>query len=145
MHLATYLTLLDSTESMLGDGFTRVARRYANDAEIATACTVMAEQCTAHRGRLTPLIEAYGGQLPAGTPVPNAAPTARHRPPDGLQHELHNLHALAGLANSSWTICRQAAQTMHDMKLLTLTTQCQEQTQQQLTWLEAQLDGNTAT
>jgi hypothetical protein len=140
MHLANYLTLLYSTEGMLGDGFLRLARRYRADVEFSEPCTVMAAQCATHRQHLATLIDDYARQLPGvSLPQTESALPGMRRPAEGLEREIRDVRALAGLVSSSWTVCLQAARSTGDTTLLSLVIQCQPQTQDQITWLEAQM------
>ena len=139
MHLVTYLAMIASAETMLSDRFARVARRYRSEADLAGVCAVMSAECSARRERLATVVTDYGRRVPGAATIRRLRTPACHQQADGPLRELRDLRALAGLVNSGWTVCAQAARDSDDEALAFLAEQGRTQSQDQMAWLEAQL------
>jgi hypothetical protein len=57
----------------------------------------------------------------------------------GLLRDLQDLHLLATLVHSTWTVIAQGAQGLRDHQLLEIANASKEETTRQLTWLTTRM------
>jgi hypothetical protein len=57
----------------------------------------------------------------------------------GLLRDLQDLHVLATLVQTTWTVIAQGAQGLRDQELLEVATSSNAQTSRQLTWLNTRM------
>jgi hypothetical protein len=59
--------------------------------------------------------------------------------PVGLLRDLQDLHVLATLVQTTWTVIAQGAQGLRDQELLDVATSSNTETSRQLTWLNTRM------
>jgi hypothetical protein len=57
----------------------------------------------------------------------------------GLLRDLQELHVLASMVQTTWTVLIQAAEGLRDRELREVASECTAQTSRQLTWLNTRL------
>ena len=72
----------------------------------------------------------------ASTPRPS---TAARTGPVGLLRDLQDLHLLANLVLTSWTVIQQAAQGLRDDELVEVASGSSGETSRQLAWLTTRM------
>jgi hypothetical protein len=99
---------------------------------------LLAGWCDDHRERLAPVVRRYGEDRDVDEPERlHAAGLAETRPGEiGLLRDLQDLHTLATLVHTTWTVIGQGAQGLRDRELLELAQQCDGETTRQIAWLE---------
>ena len=143
-HLATYVGLLHRAEETLADSYITVGHGHQAEADVFHTCDSLAAMCRAHQELLAPVAARYGEQR-AGDDIEE--PERLHadgvgRPREGaigLLRDLQDLHLLATLVHSSWTVVSQAAQGARDRELIEIAQHCLDETSRQLTWLQTRI------
>lgn len=139
-HLTTYIGLADQSEKTLADSFRAIARGHARAADVFHTCHMLAQWCDEHREALAPIVERYGE---AGVDEPerlHAAGLAETRAGEiGLLRDLQDLHVLASLVQTTWTVIAQGAQGLRDSELLEVASTANAQTSRQLSWLNTRM------
>jgi len=140
-HLATYISLADHSEKTLADSFRAVAAGHARQADVFYTCHTLAGWSDQHRRSLAPVIERYGEQDNIDEPERlRAEGLAGTRDGEiGLLRDLQDLHLLATLVQSTWTVIAQGAQGLRDTELLQIATVSSSETSRQLTWLNTRM------
>jgi hypothetical protein len=140
-HLATYVGLVDHSEQILADSLRTVAEGHARQADVFHTCHTLAGWSDGHREALAPVIERYGEQDDLDEPERLRADSlAGSREGEiGLLRDLQDLHLLATLVHSSWTVIAQGAQGLRDPELLHVANTSQAETTRQLTWLTTRM------
>jgi hypothetical protein len=143
-HLATYVGLADHSEKTLADSFRAVGQGHANASDVFHMCRTLAEMSDTHRRLLQPVVARYGEQQAGGgVEEPerlHAAGLAETRAGEiGLLRDLQDLHVLATLVQTTWTVIAQGAQGLRDHELLTIATNANSETSRQLTWLNTRM------
>ncbi|MCP2166469.1 hypothetical protein [Goodfellowiella coeruleoviolacea] len=140
MYLNTCLRLLHDAEQRLAESFRQVARGHRAEADLAALADLLADQCCDHLAELAPLVRRYREQ-PTDEPErpPLAALSGVRSGPLGLVRDLQDLYLLASFVAITWTLLRQAGQTIHDAEILHAVDWCQAQTDEQLAWLRTRL------
>lgn len=140
-HLTTYIGLADHSEKTLADSFRAVAEGHAHVADVFHTCSMLAGWSDAHREALAPVVERYGEAEDVDEPERlHAAGLAETRAGEiGLLRDLQDLHVLASLVQTTWTVIAQGAQGLRDRELLAVTQSANEQTSRQLTWLNTRM------
>ena len=139
-HLSTYVGLADHSEKTLADSFRAVAEGHSAEADVFHTCQMLAEWCEGHRRRLAPMIERYGEDSVAEPERLHAEGLAEVRSgPVGLLRDLQDLHVLASLVQTTWTVVAQGAQGLRDHDLLEVATTSNAETSRQLTWLNTRM------
>jgi hypothetical protein len=122
-HLSTYVGLVHRGEQTLVDSLRQVASGHPEDPDTALVCRSLARQ---HEGGLQRLGPSPIGTARRTSRSPSActprALTKTRSGGVGLLRDLQDLHVLAALLQTSWTILEQAAQGARDDDLLTLST-----------------------
>lgn len=140
-HLRTYVGLADHSEKTLADSFRAVAEGHAAEADIFHTCHLLARWSDAHRERLAPVAERYGEDDSVTEPERlHASGLAEVRAGQvGLLRDLQDLHVLADLVQTTWTVVAQGAQGLRDHELLEIATSANAETSRQLTWLNTRM------
>jgi hypothetical protein len=140
-HLSTYVGLADRSEQTLADSFRAVAEGHDQEADVYHTCIMLAEWSEAHRRRLAPVVERYGEDQGLEEPERlHASGLAGVRSgPVGLLRDLQDLHVLATLVQTTWTVIAQGAQGLRDQELLDVATSSNTETSRQLTWLNTRM------
>jgi hypothetical protein len=139
-HLTTYIGLADHSEQTLADSFRTVAQGHAEAADVFHTCGLLAGWSDEHRTALAPIVERYG-EADVDEPVRlRAAGLAEVREGEiGLLRDLQDLHVLATLVQTTWTVIAQGAQGLRDHELLDVATSSNAQTSRQLSWLNTRI------
>lgn len=140
-HVATYVGLVDHSEQVLAESLRAVADGHAPQADVFHTCHLLAGWSEAHRTDLAPVVERYGEQDDVDEPERlHAAGIAGVREGEvGLLRDLQDLHLLATLVSTTWTVLAQGAQGLRDRELLDLAQSCRAETVRQLAWLETRM------
>ena len=140
-HLATYLALADHSEKTLAESLRAVADGHARQADIFHTCHTLAGWSDQHREDLAPVIERYGEEEGIDEPerLRADALTSVREGEIGLVRDLQDLHLLATLAHTTWTVVAQGAQGLRDHQLLDIATSSDGETTRQLTWLTTRM------
>lgn len=140
-HLSTYVALADHSEGTLADSLRVVAKGHARAADVFHTCNLLAGWSDQHRKDLAPIVDRYGEEDDVDEPERlHAAGLAGPREGEiGLLRDLQDLHVLATLVQTTWTVIAQGAQGLRDHDLLDLAKQCNEQTSRQITWLNTRM------
>lgn len=143
-HLTTYVGLADHSEQTLADSFRAIGDGHAHVADVFHMCHQLAGWSDAHRERLAPVVERYGEER-GGEDVDeperlHAAGLAEAREGEiGLLRDLQDLHVLASLVQTTWTVILQGAQGLRDQELLQIAQSCNAETSRQLAWLNTRM------
>jgi hypothetical protein len=140
-HLSTYVGLADHSEKTLAESFRAVADGHAAEADILHTCRLLADWCDRHRTSLAPVVERYGEDDAVVEPERlHASGLAEVRSgPVGLLRDLQDLHVLASLVQTTWTVIAQGAQGLRDAELLEVATSANAETSRQLSWLNTRM------
>ncbi|HEU4336775.1 MAG TPA: hypothetical protein VFR45_05645 [Nocardioides sp.] len=140
-HLTTYIGLADHSEKTLADSFRAVAEGHAHVADVFHICQMFAEWSEDNREALAPIIQRYGEADDVDEPERlHAAGVAETREGEvGLLRDLQDLHVLATLVQTTWTVIAQGAQGLRDRGLLEVAQHAGDQTSRQLTWLNTRM------
>jgi hypothetical protein len=119
-HLATYVALADHSEQTLADSLRAVAEGHARQADVFHTCHTLASWSDQHRTHLALVVERYGEQEDVDEPERLRAETltSTREGEIGLLRDLQDLHLLATLVYSTWTVIAQGAQGLRDPQLL---------------------------
>ena len=141
--LAVYMALVDGAERALADSFRVVAQAQASHPDIYFTCQALATMSDDHRSGLGPVVARYGerSEGPGSEPErlhAEAIATARTGPV-GLLRDLQDLHLLANLVLTSWTVIQQAAKGLRDEELVEVASYSSGETSRQLAWLTTRM------
>ncbi len=56
-----------------------------------------------------------------------------------MLRDLQDLYVLASLVDVTWTVVEQAGSALRDRELLAAVEKCQQETQQQISWLRTRM------
>jgi len=139
-HLTTYIGLVDHSEKTLAESLRAVAAGHARSADVFHSCHTLAAWSDEHRERLAPIITRYGEADVDEPERLHAAGLAQTRDGEiGLLRDLQDLHVLATLVQTTWTVIAQGAQGLRDRELLDTATSANGETSRQLTWLNTRM------
>jgi hypothetical protein len=139
-HLSTYVGLADHSEKTLAESLRAVAQGHAHVADVFHTANLLAGWCDDHRSRLAPLVEKYGEDDVEEPERLHAAGLAETREGEvGLLRDLQDLHVLATLVQTTWTVITQGAQGLRDRELLEVAQHCSGETERQLSWLTTRM------
>jgi len=139
-HLSTYVGLADHSEKTLADSFRAIAHGHARQADVFHTCHLLAGWSDQHRERLAPVVARYGEQHVEEPERLHAFGLAEVREGEiGLLRDLQDLHVLATLVQTTWTVVVQGAQGLRDTELLDVAQSCNVETSRQLTWLNTRM------
>lgn len=139
-HLSTYVGLADHSEKTLADSLRAIAAGHARVADVFHTCHLLAKMSDEHRERLAPIVERYGEDDVEEPERLHADGLAEARAGEiGLLRDLQDLHVLATLVQTTWTVIAQGAQGLRDTDLLDVATSANAETSQQLSWLNTRM------
>ena len=140
-HLSTYVALVDHSELTLADSLRAVAEGHARQADVFHTCHTLAGWSEQHRQALAPVVERYGEEEGIDEPERlRAEALTRTRGGElGLLRDLQDLHLLATLVSTTWTVIAQGAQGLRDRQLLEIANASNAETARQLTWLTTRM------
>ena len=105
-HQATYVALADHSEKVLAESFQAVAEGHAQIADVFHTCHTLASWSEEHRRRLEPAVKRYGEEGDVSEPErlrQDGLGPAREGE-IGLLRDLQDLHVLATLVQTTWTV-----------------------------------------
>ncbi|MCV7419333.1 hypothetical protein H7K45_02155 [Mycobacterium yunnanensis] len=140
-HLATYVGLADHSEKTLANSLRTVAAGHARHADVFHTCHTLAGWSDEHRRDLEPVVERYGEQDDLDEPErlrANGLSCVRDGE-IGLLRDLQDLHVLATLVQTTWTVIAQGAMGLRDHQLLDIARRSNAHTSRQLTWLNTRM------
>jgi hypothetical protein len=139
-HLSTYVGLADHSEQTLADSFRAVGRGHPQAPDVFHTCQQLAEMSDRHRARLAPVVERYGEDDVEEPERLRADVLAHSRDGEiGLLRDLQDLHLLATLVQTTWTVIAQGAQGLRDRELLDVANAANAETARQLNWLNTRM------
>ncbi len=142
-HLATYVALAHRSEMTLAESLRTVGQGHAQHPDVVFTCQTLATMSQAHVDRLAPVVQRYGEDDDPSVQEPerlHAAGVGQVRSgPVGLLRDLQDLHMLASLVQSTWTVIGQAAQGLRDEELLAISTDSRADTARQLAWFTTRM------
>ncbi|WP_445258148.1 hypothetical protein [Nocardioides aurantiacus] len=139
-HLSTYVGLADHSEQTLADSLRTVADGHASEVDVFHTCHLLARMSDRHRDALAPVVHRYGEDDITEPERLHASGVAQVRGGAiGLVRDLQDLHLLATLVQTTWTVIAQGAQGLRDSELLGVATSSQAETARQLTWLDTRM------
>jgi hypothetical protein len=105
-YLATYVGLADHSEQILAESLRAVAEGHPGQADVYHACRQLAGWSDDHRRRLSQVTQRYGEQDDVDEPERlHASGIAEVRSGEiGLLRDLQDLHLLATLVQTTWTV-----------------------------------------
>jgi hypothetical protein len=133
--------MADRSEQTLADSFRAIGHGHAAEADVFHTCETLAQWSDGHREKLAPIVERYGEDKDLEEPERlHAAGLAEVRSgPVGLLRDLQDLHVLATLVQTTWTVIAQGAQGLRDKELLEVALSANAETSRQLTWLNTRM------
>ena len=141
-HVGTYLHLACHSEATLAASLRAVGEGHADQADVFHTCHTLAKMSDAHVNALAPVAQRYQDthdQVEEPERL-HAAGVAEVRPGQiGLLRDLQDLHMLAGLVQTTWTVLAQGAQGLRDEELLDIATSSNAETSRQLSWLNTRM------
>ncbi|HEY1118331.1 MAG TPA: hypothetical protein VGE43_11545 [Acidimicrobiales bacterium] len=139
-HLSTYLGLADHSEKTLADAFRAVAEGHAAEADVFHTCHLLAGWSDGHRERLAPVVARYGeDDVEEPERLHGDGLAGVRSGAVGLLRDLQDLHVLASLVQTTWTVVAQGAQGVRDRELLSIATDANAETSRQLSWLNTRM------
>ena len=139
-HLTTYVGLADHSERVLADSLRTVADGHGHVADVFHTAHLLAGWSDANRDALAPVVERYGETDVDEPERLHAAGLAEVREGEiGLLRDLQDLHVLANLVQTTWTVIAQGAQGLRDRELLEVAQSAGSQTSRQLSWLTTRM------
>jgi hypothetical protein len=139
-HLSTYVGMADHAEETLADSFRAVAEGHAAEVDVFHTCRLLAQMSDRHRVAMAPIVERYGEEDLTEPERLHAAGLADVRAGAiGLLRDLQDLHVLATLVQTTWTVIAQGAQGLRDHELLDVATSASAETARQLSWLNTRM------
>jgi len=138
-HLATYLALAHHSESTLADSLRTVGQGHTEHPDVLFTCQALEAMSRDHVNRLAAVVRRYDEKDDGSVEEPErlrAAGVADVRGgPVGLLRDLQDLHLLATLVQTTWTVIGQAAQGLRDDELFGLSKQGLTDSARQIAWL----------
>jgi len=139
-HLTTYIGLADHSEKTLADSLHAVAEGHEHVADVFHTCQMLAGWSDDNRKALAPIVERYGEADVDEPERLHAVGLAETREGEiGLLRDLQDLHVLASLVQTTWTVIAQGAQGLRDRELLDVAQHANSQTSRQLRWLDTRM------
>jgi hypothetical protein len=143
-HLATYVALAHRSERTLAESLRTVGQGHAQHPDVLFTCEALARMSDQHVAQLGPIAERYG-EASRGDDIEE--PERLHADgladvrsgPVGLLRDLQDLHLLATLVQTTWTVIAQAAQGLRDEDLLTVAQRSVGETGRQLSWFTTRM------
>jgi hypothetical protein len=139
-HLSTYVGLADHGEKTLAEALRTVAEGHANAPDVHHTCLMMAGWSDQHRERLAPVVQRYGEEdVEEPARLKHDGLASAREGEVGLVRDLQELHVLATMVQTTWTVVIQAAQGLRDRELQEIASACTQETARQLTWFNTRL------
>jgi hypothetical protein len=142
-HLATYVALAHRSEQTLAESLRTVGEGHAQHPDVLFTCRTLATMSARHVDRLAPVAQRYGEDSGPSVEEPerlHAAGLAQVRSgPVGLLRDLQDLHVLATLVQTTWTVIGQGAQGLRDEELLAISQDALADTARQLSWFTTRM------
>ena len=140
-HLSTYVALVHRSEQTLADSFRVVGQGHAKHPDVLFTCQALADMSDTHVRALTAIARRYGEDNDVAAPerLLLTGLTEVRRTPVGLLRDLQDLHLIATLVQTTWTVIGQAAQGLRDDELSSLSTSASHDTIRQLAWLTTRM------
>lgn len=139
-HLSTYVGLAHRGEQTLGDSLRQVASGHPEDPDTVTVCTALARLHDENVEKLQQVAQRYGEEdVDEPERLHADALTQTREGGVGLLRDLQDLHLLASLVHTTWTVLLQAAQGLRDDDLAALARRADADTSRQLAWLTTHL------
>ena len=139
-HLTTYIGLADHSEKTLADSLRTVAQGHARVADVFHTAQMLAGWSDGHREALAPIIERYGeADVEEPERLHHAGLAETREGEIGLLRDLQDLHVMASLVQTTWTVIAQGAQGLRDRELLDVANSANVETSRQLTWLNTRM------
>lgn len=142
-HLTTYVALANHSEAILADSLDVVGRGHAQHPDVLFTCQALEAMSRAVLKRLRPVVERYGEADADRIPEPErlrwAGLTEVRRGPVGLLRDLQDLHLMATLTHSTWTVINQGAQGLRDTDLTTIAQDAMTTSSRQLAWFTTRM------
>jgi hypothetical protein len=142
-HLATYVALAHHSEQTLADSLHTVGQGHSDHPDVLFTCQALAAMSRHHVDRLSPVAQRYGEQDDGSVEEPerlHAAGVGEVRTgPVGLLRDLQDLHMLASLVQSTWTVIGQGAQGLRDDELLSISEDAAADTARQIAWFTTRM------
>ena len=142
-HLGTYVRLIHRSESTLVDSLETVGQGHAQHPDVLFTCQSLATLSRRHLHWLTPVIDRYGEDPDPDLDEPerlHATGLEKTRTgPVGLLRDLQDLHMLASLVQTSWTVIGQGAQGLRDTELDSIAQRAADDTRRQLAWFTTRM------
>jgi hypothetical protein len=121
-----------------------VGQGHAKHPDVLFTCEALAAMSDRHVAELRPIAERYGEE---GRGDDIDEPERLHADglaevrsgPVGLLRDLQDLHLLATLVQTTWTVISQAAQGMRDEELLAVAQRSIGETGRQLSWFTTRM------
>lgn len=138
-HLATYLALADHSECTLADSLHTVGQGHAEHPDVLFTCQALEAMSRDHVNRLAAVVRRYGeqddGSLEEPERLRGSGIGETRTGPVGMLRDLQDLHLLATLVQTTWTVIGQGAQGLRDDELFALAKQGITDTARQISWL----------
>lgn len=142
-HVATYVRLAHRSELTLAESLRAVGHGHAAQPDVFHMCETLAEMSDSHVDALSDVLRRYDQESGDDAREPDrlhAAGLAEVRDGQiGLLRDLQDLHLLATLAQTTWTVLAQGAQGLRDRALLDVATVSNAETSRQLSWLNTRM------
>lgn len=139
-HVSTYVGLAHRSEQTLAESLHTVGEGHAQEPDVLFACRALAAMSEEHVSRLTPIADRYGEDDVDEPERLHADGVAEVREGGiGLLRDLQDLHLLATLVHSTWTVLAQGALGLRDHDLADLAQHCLGETERQLSWLTTRM------
>lgn len=137
-HLSTYVALADRSEQTLAESLRAIGEGHADIADVFHMTGTLATMSDRHRELLAPVVDRYGEDTDVDEPDRlHASGLAQARDGEiGLLRDLQDLHVLATLVRTTWTVIAQGAQGLRDRELLDIAQEAVAETRRQITWFE---------
>jgi hypothetical protein len=135
-HLPTYVGMVHRAEETVARSLRQLAQGHDADVEGGQVARVLADRHDEHVHRLAPIARRYGEESVQEPERLHADELSTTRPgPVGLLRDLQDVHLLATLLQTSWTVVHQAAIGARDTELERIAEDCLADVQRTLTWL----------
>lgn len=138
--LSSYVGLAARSEQTLAESLRTVGEGHADEPDVLVTCETLARFSDQNLECLAPIAERYGRD---DTPEPerlHAAGVGEVRPGGiGLLRDLQDLHLLATLVQTTWTVIGQGAQGLRDEQLAFVAQTAVTRTGKQLSWLTTRM------
>jgi len=139
-YLSVYVGLAHHSEQTLAEALRTVGQGHAAEPDVLFACQALAQLSQDHLEELAPIAARYGEDEVEEPERLHAAGMAETRSGGiGLLRDLQDLHLLATLVHSTWTVVAQGAQGLRDPQLADLADRAGADTARQLSWLTTRM------